>query len=330
MIDYAKIIVIAGSGGNGCGSFHKIKGKRYGKANGGDGGEGGNVYIEATGDLQNLEKYRFLKEYKALSGQHGLSRRRKGADGEDLILKVPVGTSVKISDAADTYDLANDKDRVLLVRGGQGGRGNRHLKDEFGRRPRTGEKGDVGEKHNLTLELKSIAQVGLIGLPNAGKSTLLSKLTAANPAIANYPFTTLEPNLGVIESHERMIIADIPGLIAGASSGKGLGYNFLRHIERTNVLVHLIDLSLSIQTGLDPERLWQDYQTIRNELKNYSKDLIKKKEIIALTKADLVSTNVIESVQKLFASHKKKVKVLSSLSGIGVKELVNELKKFIH
>src|SRR3989304_1366714 len=223
MIDYARITVKAGSGGNGSGSFHRIKGKRYGKADGGDGGWGGDVYLEATRDLSTLESFRYVKDYKAKDGSNGQSQRRRGAQGEDLAVKVPVGTvlegiesiksidgiegsSKKPSDTHDTFDTQNallfdlveNGQQVLVARGGQGGRGNTHLRDEFGRRPKKGEKGEVGEARNLTLELKLISDVGLIGSPNAGKSTLLSALTSARPAIAPYPFTTLEPNLGVL------------------------------------------------------------------------------------------------------------------------------------
>ncbi|MEK9146786.1 MAG: GTPase, partial [Patescibacteria group bacterium] len=238
MIDFARIAVIAGDGGGGCGSFFRIKGKRYGKADGGDGGRGGDVCVEATRDLSTLEPYRYVKDYKAENGGVGLSNHRRGADGRDLVLKVPVGTEITISGSVTTflpasahsrvksdvdlrdqgslravgipssratqnsqaisYDLFEDEQRVLVARGGEGGRGNAHLKDEYGRRPKVGEKGQEGEAVSVTLELKMIADVGIIGLPNAGKSTLLAKLTAARPKIAAYPFTTLEPNLGVL------------------------------------------------------------------------------------------------------------------------------------
>lgn len=348
MIDYARITVKAGNGGSGSGSFFKIKGKRFGKADGGDGGSGGNVYIEATGDLLTLEKYRFVKDYKAQNGESGLSRRRRGAGGEDLVLKVPVGTVIKIenlklkksrllSQSENFYDLAEDGQKVLVARGGEGGRGNAHLKDEFGRRPRVGEKGEEGELLNITLELKLLADVGLMGLPNAGKSTLLARLTRAKPKIADYPFTTLEPNLGVLSltanrlqqtakiseqnavSRKRLIIADIPGLIEGASRGKGLGDLFLRHIERTRILVHLIDI-----TGRD---LWQDYKTVRQELKDYSRELLGKKEIIVLTKTDLVPEAVVSASLAVFRKKRKKVLAISALTGEGLSLLVELLAK---
>lgn len=363
MIDYARITVKAGNGGRGAGSFRKIKGKRYGKADGGDGGGGGNVYIEATGDLNGLEKYRFVKDYKAVKGDNGLSNHRKGAQGEDLVLRVPVGTAVTMESAgparlhptptsslsdsavqsdfalhaagaragtmhlspAVIYDLTNEGERALVARGGQGGRGNSHLRDEFGRRPRAGEPGQTGEQVNITLELKLIADVGLIGFPNAGKSTLISAITAAKPKIASYPFTTLEANLGVLEIEEdgaikRIVLADIPGLIEGASQGRGLGDLFLKHIERTKMLAHLIDIS---QTG----DLWATYNAIRKELKNYSGELTKKKELVVLSKADLVSKERIESVRKEFGRHRKKVVAISAQTAAGLDELVGAIAK---
>ena len=345
MIDFARITIRAGDGGQGSGSFRHIKGKRYGKADGGDGGGGGNVYCQATRDLNTLEPYRYVKDYKAENGQPGASNLRRGVNGQDEVLKVPVGTQINILLGPATnfppafgearlrrpvsapsrggsnldgksfgslraagnpsigvtqqnviYDLVEEGQRVLVASGGEGGRGNAKLRDGFGRRPRTGEKGQIGETCNITLELKLIADVGLVGLPNSGKSTLLSVLTSARPKIADYPFTTLEPNLGVMDfagpvssflpafgearlrrpasarSREqsnvsqqdqgslravgipssratrsmRLVVADIPGLIEGASKGKGLGDLFLRHIERTRVLVHLVDVSAAL------------------------------------------------------------------------------------
>ena len=238
-----------------------------------------------------------------------------------------------------TYDLVDVNQRLLIARGGEGGRGNAHLRDEFGRRPKTGEKGEAGEKVNLTLELKLIADVGLIGLPNAGKSTLLAALTQATPKIADYPFTTLEPNLGVmsasriqrqasretkslnansLDAKRSIVIADIPGLIEGASEGKGLGDLFLRHIERTKTLVHLIDVSTESYK-------WSDYQTIRGELKSYSKDLAKKREIIVLTKVDLVSKEKVQEILKLFKAKKKKVVAISAVSMEGLDKLIEAI-----
>ena len=349
MIDYAKISVTAGKGGNGAGSFRRTKGKRRGKADGGDGGTGGNVWIEATLDLNTLEPFRFVKDYKAQDGQNGSSNLRRGANGIDLVLKVPVGTEVTVettdyrlqTTAVDsrqlTVDLTQKGQKTLVVRGGEGGRGNAKLRDEFGRRPKVGEKGKTGEVCQITLELKLIADVGLIGLPNAGKSTLLSALTSAKPQIASYPFTTLEPNLGVLTTDYRLpatavdsgqltvdkpaplVLADIPGLIEGAAKGKGLGDLFLRHIERTKILVHLIDVSAASD-------YWQDYQTIRQELKTYSKDLVKKREIVVLTKIDLIDPSEVSEIRKLFSQKRKKVLAVSALKKEGIGELVKEIE----
>lgn len=345
MIDFARITVCAGDGGSGSGSFRQIKGKRYGRADGGNGGDGGDVYIEASNDLNTLERYRYVKDYRAENGRQGFSNLRRGGDGEDLVLKVPVGTVVKAANvtkepnepnvsSALVFDLTQAGQRVLISRGGQGGRGNAYLRDEFGRRPRVGERGQVGEIHELTLELKIIADVGVIGLPNAGKSTLLARLTRAHPKIAGYPFTTLEPNLGVLTvgSHPRgvagrdraypggeakIVIADIPGLIEGASRGKGLGYQFLRHIERTKLLVHMIDV-----TSND---LWRDYLVVRDELKRYSKELAKKREIIVLNKIDGVGKNEVQQELELFKAKRKRVVAISAKTGEGFEQLIKLL-----
>lgn len=314
MIDYANITVTAGKGGNGAGSFHKLKGKKYGKANGGDGGDGGNVYIEASQDINTLEKYRFVKDYQAQNGAQGFPNFQQGATGEDLVLKVPVGT--QLTTPGGLLDLTQNHERVLVARGGMGGRGNSKIRDELGRRPTAGERGQEGEEQALTLELKLIADIGLIGLPNAGKSTLISKLTAAKPKVAAYPFTTLEPNLGVLfMGDKRLVLADIPGLIEGASEGKGLGDLFLKHIERTKILVHLIDVSAT-------DDKWQNYQEIRKELENYSKELGTKKEIIVLSKIDLIDEKALKEAQNIFAKKRKKTLAISAQTGQGLEELI--------
>ena len=350
MVDFARITIAAGNGGNGSGAFFQTKGKRHGKANGGYGGNGGNVYLEATTNLNTLEPYRFVKDYKAENGKQGLGNLRRGANAPDLILKVPLGTVVKVGNfTADTnsqpknqeptssdldlnVDLVADGQRVLVARGGQGGRGNAHMRDEYGRRPRAGEIGKPGEEFNLTLELKIIAQVGLIGLPNAGKSTLLAALTAAHPQIASYPFTTLEPNLGVLQQMPKrsvlvvdqtrtdlvfkkpIVIADIPGLIEGASKGRGLGDTFLRHIERTTLLVHIIDA-----TSVNP---WKDYLTIQNELKAFNTELTKKKEIVVLNKIDEIDHEKVKEIRTVFVSHKKKTVSISAKTGENLQDLI--------
>ena len=360
MIDYAKISVKAGDGGWGSGSMMKIRGRRYPKADGGDGGNGGSVYFEGTFDLNTLAPFRFIKKYEAKGGQAGLSKKRRGADGGDLVIKVPVGTVIRSlgnwaigslgkqeepknlttqQPNSPIFDLTEDGQKVLAARGGGGGRGNVHLRDEFGRRPRSGEEGSAGEILNLTLELKLIADIGIIGRPNAGKSTLLAALTSAKPKIAPYPFTTLEPNLGVVDTRllgrwaigllgqktqkpknlkteepfRQLVLADIPGLIEGASQGRGLGDLFLRHIERTRILVHLIDMSQG--------DAWKDYQSVRGELKAYSKQLSKKREIIVLNKIDLVSQDVASRLEALFRAKKKKVVAISAEARKGFDKL---------
>lgn len=345
MIDFAKITVKAGDGGRGAGSFVHVKSKRRGKADGGDGGRGGDVYFAVWANINTLERFRFVKEYKAEDGQPGASNRRKGAEGQDLVVRVPQGTLIKKNDDEQTllFDLSGPDDKVLVARGGEYGRGNMHMRDEFGRRPLVGELGDIGEDFDLILELKTIADVGLIGLPNAGKSTLLSKLTAAKPKIADYPFTTLEPNLGALNSslyivhgslgkknlvpyeqstidHKRILIADMPGLIAGASEGVGLGVQFLRHIERTKVLVHLVAFD-------SPEVVWENYSQIRTEISNYSRDLATKAEIIVISKIDLATENGLDKIKAKFKEKRKKVYLISSTTGAGVSTLLNEIDK---
>jgi len=323
MIDFAKITIKAGDGGNGAGSFTgTVRAKKLGRADGGDGARGGNVYFVATRDLNTLERFRFVKLYKAANGVSGLSNLRRGAIGDDLEVTVPIGTIIHVDSTNEQYDLAEDGQKILLARGGEGGRGNAHLRDEFRRRPKAGEKGQMGEEVELTLELKVIADVGLIGLPNAGKSTLISTLTSARPRIANYPFTTLEPNLGVMitQKGQRVVLADIPGLIEGASEGKGLGDVFLRHIERTKILVHLIDVS-------SVNNIWDTYMVIRNELKAYSALLLKKKEIIVLNKIDLVDSKKVEEYAAVFAAKRKKVFAISAVSSEGLEELKKEIIK---
>ncbi len=324
MIDYARIKIRAGEGGRGAGSFEHIKGKRRGKADGGDGGRGGNVYFVATANLNTLEPFRYVKEYKAQDGVAGQPKKRTGAEAVDLKIKVPVGTQLKVTSdkGVQIYDLVEAGQEILLAGAGEGGRGNAHLRDEFGRRPFAGEAGHEGEFVELTLELKLIADVGLVGLPNAGKSTLISKLTHATPKIANYPFTTLEPNLGVLEYRDKhIVLADIPGLIEGASEGKGLGDLFLRHIERTKILVHMIDVSVG--------NVWESYQTIRAELKIYSKELVKKREIIVVNKIDLVEADQVELVLQAFKAKRKKIFKISAQNGEGIEELTKEISKKI-
>lgn len=350
MIDLVSIKIIAGDGGNGAVSFYKLKNMRYGKPDGGDGGNGGSVYLEADPAFFDLETYRGLSTWKATSGENGGKNQKRGKDGRDIVLRVPIGTMVKLktipqvqnsltkksttkSEVAPEmiFDLTEAGQKILAVRGGNGGRGNVHargIKDRKGERPNhwdafnRAQKGRWGEDAEVVLELKYLAQVGLIGLPNAGKSSLLSVLTNAKPQIADYPFTTLTPNIGVLETkgktrNEKIIIADIPGLIEGASKGRGLGDKFLRHIERTGLLVHVLDVS-----AVDVKK---DYETVRNELKLYGGDLDRKKEIIVFNKIDLTTEKKTAELKKLFG--KKKITVVSAKTGEGLGELIKGVEK---
>ena len=278
MIDFAKITVTAGNGGAGKVAWRQDKFVRKGGPDGGNGGRGGSVWLEVDPDLNTLKNFQFQKKFRAESGQMGGKAKRTGRGGEDLVIKVPVGTVVN-----KTIDLVKPGEKICVARGGSGGRGNWVFRSPTNTTPKTAEPGGPGETKTLTLELKLLADVGLIGLPNAGKSTLLSVLTKARPKIADYPFTTLEPNLGVMDD---LVIADIPGLIEGASRGKGLGIEFLRHVERCRVLVHVLDGSkYNVYKGYD---FYNDYLSVRKELGQYSPKLLAKPEIIVLNKIDLV------------------------------------------
>lgn len=310
MIDYSKITIRAGDGGNGIVSFRHEKYVPKGGPDGGDGGEGGDVYFEATTDLQDLEPFRFIKIYKADDGGRGGNKKKKGADGEDLIVQVAVGTVLKIdkivrSEKMNKYlgqwthskptsiDFSRPGQIVLIARGGKGGRGNYHFRSSTNRVPMKAEDGIPGEGIEATLELKTIAQIGLVGLPNAGKSTLLNAITNAHSRVGEYPFTTLEPILGVMElGKKRIVIADIPGLISGAASGKGLGVQFLRHIERTKLILHLI--------SIESDTLSEDYDLINEEIGLYKRELAKKKQLVVVNKIDLASPDKINSVTKMF------------------------------
>lgn len=286
MIDYAKITVNSGRGGRGKVGWRQDKFVRKGGPDGGNGGTGGSVYLQVDPNLNTLKDFQFVKKFSAEPGGPGGSNRRTGRSGEDLIIKVPIGTVVKFVGTEPTIDLKESRQKVLIARGGRGGRGNWVFRSPTNTTPKTAEPGQPGEEKILEFELKLLADVGLIGLPNAGKSTLLAALTRARPKIAGYPFTTLEPNLGILNLRSKiyglksMVIADIPGLIEGASRGKGLGHDFLRHIERCRILVHILDA-----TG---KTLAADYRQVRNELEQHSPELLKKPEIIVLNKIDLM------------------------------------------
>ncbi|MDN5359406.1 MAG: GTPase [Thermotogaceae bacterium] len=323
IIDRVKITVKAGQGGNGASTFRREKYVPKGGPDGGDGGNGGHVFIKATNRLNSLIDYRYNQHIKAPNGENGRRSNEHGADGEPLVLEVPVGTVVKDS---ETDELLADMDQnnkiVCIARGGRGGRGNARFATPSMRAPRYSENGINGEEKKLLLELKMIADVGLIGYPSVGKSTLISVISNAKPKIADYHFTTISPNLGVVDYHgqDSFMVADIPGIIEGAHEGAGLGFYFLRHVERTKILVHLVDCSLSER----PDPI-EDYKNIRHELLSYSEKLSQKEEVIALSKADVSIEEVIEDTQKQFEQMGKKVFVISAVTGRGVDELLDFL-----
>lgn len=320
-VDTAKVIIQAGKGGDGAVSFrHEIYVDKGGP-DGGDGGKGGDVVFEATENLNTLIDFRFKPELKAASGVNGSKANRRGKSGEDLIVKVPMGTLVK-KDGKVIADLTDHGQRQVIAMGGDGGFGNAHFKSSVRQTPRIAELGERGDSFEAELELKLLADVGLVGFPNAGKSTFLSVVSNARPEIADYAFTTLTPNLGVADIDDgSLLIADIPGLIEGASEGKGLGDAFLRHVERTAVLLHLIDIYSN--------DVAKDYQTIRDELMNYSPELATRPEIIALTKAEGLDEDIIamqtEAVKQV-APDAKKVFAISSAAHQGLKDVLRALR----
>jgi len=329
-VDEAKISVKAGDGGNGCVAFRREKYVPRGGPSGGDGGRGGSIYLEANPNDNTLLRYRYNREFKADRGRHGEGSNCSGVSGDDTILKVPVGTLV--FDATGNVLLADLKrpgQRLLVAQGGRGGRGNQHFAKPWHQAPREKEEGEAGEERNLRLELKLLADVGLVGFPNAGKSTLISVISAARPKIANYPFTTLEPNLGVVnadggtgghgtELGRTFVVADLPGLIEGASQGAGLGIRFLRHVERTRLLVHLIDTSDIAE--LDPVKA---FEIIEGELGAFSEKLLEKPMIVAATKLDATTDRTkLEELQKFCEKKGFEFHAISAAAGEGVKELV--------
>src|SRR4030042_138032 len=286
-VDEARIHVKAGDGGNGCVSFRRERFVPRGGPNGGDGGKGGDVILQADAQLSTLLDLTYPKQFLAQKGTHGKGKDQAGRNGEDLIIRFPVGTLVRDDQVGEVLqDLLFDGQRCVVARGGRGGRGNARFATATNRAPRHAEKGEKGEEFWLRLELKLLADVGLIGYPNAGKSTLLSKISSARPKIADYPFTTLVPNLGVVtgEEHRPFVVADIPGLIEGASRGAGLGLTFLRHVERTRLLIHLLDIS----EGPSRDAV-KDFHALSEELRAYDPVLQKKKQVVALNKIDLPS-----------------------------------------
>ncbi len=289
-LDQVKIFVKAGNGGDGSPSFRREKFIEYGGPDGGDGGEGGSVILKSEQNLNTLIDYRYQQHHKAQRGENGMGQNRTGKSGDDLILKVPLGTQVFEEDNKTLiYDFTKPSEEFVAAAGGKGGLGNTRFKSSTNRAPRKFTKGTSGEEFTIWLQLKTIADIGIIGLPNAGKSSLLASITNANPKISNYEFTTLNPNLGVASYDDKEItIADIPGLIEGAHQGTGLGIKFLKHIERCKTLLHLIDI-----TNYD---LQVAYNQVKNELRNYSPDLLKKKELIVLNKVDLIDEKMAKEI----------------------------------
>ncbi len=325
-LDQAKIYIRSGSGGNGCVAFRREKFIEFGGPNGGNGGKGGDVWVECVDNLNTLIDYRYQQHFFAKNGQAGMGQDRSGSDGADMIIKVPPGTEVLGEDLETRLaELTKPGDRALIAKGGNGGFGNAHFKSSTNRAPRHANPGQVGEEMTIWLRLKLIADAGLLGLPNAGKSTFLAAVSAAKPKIADYPFTTLHPNLGVVRAGEvDFVLADIPGLIEGAHEGAGLGTRFLGHVERCKVLLHLVDVT---ETTCDVATA---YKTVRAEIKAYSPELAKRKEIVALSKCDAVTPEVAaERAAALQKVSRKKPLLLSGVSGQGVKEALYALTKEI-
>jgi GTP-binding protein len=324
-LDQCKIFISSGAGGGGSVSFRREKFVEHGGPDGGDGGRGGDVWIEAVDGLNTLIDYRYQQHFKAETGVHGMGRNRAGQNGADVVLKVPVGTQVYEEDRETLIaDLDHTGMRVMLARGGNGGFGNTHFKGPINQAPRFAMPGQPGEERWLWLRLKLIADVGLVGLPNAGKSTFLAATSAAKPKIADYPFTTLTPNLGVVDlsAQERFVIADIPGLIEGASEGAGLGVKFLGHVERTAVLIHLVDGT--------QEDIGGAYKTIRGELAAYGEGLEDKTELLALNKIDALAPDARKAAAKaLQKASGKKPFLISGVSGEGVTELLRAAFKAV-
>ena len=324
-LDEAKIYVKAGDGGAGSVSFRREKFIEMGGPDGGDGGKGGDIWVEAANDLNTLIDYRYQQHFKVRTAGHGMGRLRAGSSSDDIILKVPVGTQVYDEDRETLLvDLTKVGERARIARGGNGGFGNHYFKSATNRSPTHANPGQLGEERWLWLRLKLIADAGIIGLPNAGKSTLLSVVSAARPKIADYPFTTLHPQLGVVRSDgNSFVLADIPGLIEGASEGAGLGTRFLGHIERCAVLLHMIDA-----TADDPVAA---YKTVRSELKAYSAELAKKPEVIAFNKVDALDAKTLEKKLKTFTSKVKKTPLpISAAGNLKITEVMRALMKVIN
>ena len=323
-LDQVKIYIKAGNGGDGSPSFRREKFIEYGGPDVGDGGKGGSVILKAEQNLNTLIDFRYQQHHKAKRGENGAGQNRTGKSGEDLILKVPIGTQVFEEDNKTLiYDFTKISEEFIAAAGGKGGFGNTRFKSSTNRAPRKFTKGTQGEEFTIWLQLKTIADIGIIGLPNAGKSSLLASVTNANPKIANYQFTTLNPNLGVASYDDKEItIADIPGLVEGAHKGTGLGIQFLKHIERCKSLLHLIDIT--------SEDLKKSYQQVKNELKKYSNKLTKKKELIVLNKIDLIDEKEVNHIIKDFKNNtKSEVIAVSTFNKSSVSKIKSKLLNYV-
>ena len=318
-IDEAKVFVKSGDGGDGCLSFRREKYIEFGGPDGGNGGKGGDIVVVGTKSLNTLVDYRFKKHFKAKKGRSGSGRNRTGASGEDLTLKLPLGTEILINDEV-IADVTSD-DKIILFPGGRGGKGNINFKSSTNRAPRKTTPGEKGYESDIVLRLKILADVGLVGFPNAGKSSLLRKISAAKPKVADYPFTTLEPKLGVVRANDdEVVVADIPGLLSGAHKGNGLGFQFLKHIERCKSIIHLIDVT--------NEDIFSEYKTICEELDKYDQSIKKKKKIIALNKCDLITDSQIKKIKKDFENElQNNVYMISAISGYGIEKITKQILK---
>ncbi len=324
-LDQVKIFIKAGDGGSGSPSFRREKFIEFGGPDGGDGGKGGSIILKSERNLNTLIDYRYQQHFKAKRGGDGKGKNQTGRGGEDLFLKVPLGTQIFEEDNKTLiFDFKNENEIYVAAAGGKGGFGNTRFKSSTNRAPKKFTKGSKGEEFWIWLQLKTIADIGIIGMPNAGKSSLLASITSATPKIANYKFTTLNPNLGVASYDDKEItLADIPGLIEGAHTGVGLGIKFLKHIERCKTLLHLIDVN--------EEDLFENYKQVRNELKEYSSQLIKKREIIVLNKIDLINKKELSQKLKYFKNKiKKEVFILSTLDKRSVKAIKANLLKYVY
>lgn len=322
--DYTKIIIKSGDGGNGATTFRREKYVAAGGPDGGDGGNGGNIYFQVDKDKNTLIDFRYNKKFKAENGENGNGNHCNGKYGKDLYIKVPIGTVIKdVRTGKVVADLSNENQVELVLKGGRGGKGNSHFATSTRQAPHFSQDGDKGEEKEIILELKLLADVGLLGFPNVGKSTFLSKVTDARPKIANYHFTTIIPNLGVVKtkSGDGFVIADIPGIIEGASEGIGLGIQFLRHVERTRLLLHFIDIS-----GTEGRNPVEDFNTINAELKKYSEKLSTRKQIIVATKIDVMQEKEdLNKLEELAKKEKLEIYKISAITGEGVQELIDHV-----